>query len=190
MKNIYIPLIIAIQALISIPAKAQDPVDYGEFQYHFMATISDYANKYKSADNELQKSSLLSERHESFRKLKGNPNKVKDWIGVIEKMGTNGDGKAYVTISLSPNLLTVSTWNNSISDFQDKTLIPQSSATYKSLSQMKEGNFVKFSGKLMRPTNMTEAGKMVEPNFLFKFTSIEKIANSASEVKWKQVSKK
>lgn len=162
------------------PESKTAPIQYSEFQHGFMTTVANYAQRYREAENELQKSALQNERHEQFKKLKGDPGKIKDWIGVLHKMGTNGDGKAYITVSLSPDLLAVSTWNNSFSDIEDKTLIPQTSRMYAKLANMKEGNAVKFSGKLLRPTNLTEEGRMTEPEFLFRFTDIEKIAESAN----------
>lgn len=164
-------------------ANAEVTVRYPDFQRDFMTIIVDYKYKYLQAENQLLKSSLVSERLKSFEKLKGNPRQINNWIGVLEKMGTNSDGKAYVVISLSPppNTIKVSTWNNAISDIQDKTLIPQGGATYANLSSMKEGNVVKFSGQLKRSTNITEAGKMTEPEFLFKFTNIEKIGDRVTK---------
>lgn len=160
--------------------KQEVVVRYSDFQRDFMQVVAEYAAKYKAADNELQKSKLVNERIKAFEKLKGNPKAMTDWYGVIEKMGTNSDGNAFVTLSISPGLITFSTWNNSFSDMNDKTLIKQSSPLYNKLSEMKEGNVVKFSGQLKRPTNFTEAGKMTDPDFLFKFTDINKAADSVS----------
>lgn len=169
-------LLTIIMLVISLSGRAADQaISYSDFQQGFMQAIAEYAGKYKKAENELQKSALVTERFERFTKLKGDPKRIKDWIGVIETMGTNGDGKAYVTIRLSPNLLTVSTWNNAFSDTKDHSLIPQSSPVFKKLAQMKVGNVVKFSGRLKRATNVTEEGKMMTPDFLFIFTDIEKI---------------
>ncbi len=156
----------------------QRQIQYSDFQQGFMEIVAEYAQKYPKAGNELQKSALATERFKKFTTLKGDPKRIKDWIGVLERMGTNNDGKAYVVVRLSPNLLTVSTWNNSLSDYQDKTLIPQSSKVFTKLAAMKEGNVVKFSGQLKKPKNTTEEGKMVSPDFLFVFTDIEKIGDS------------
>jgi len=174
-------IIFILSTLLSQPVIAgqSEPIPYTDFQLSFMRVIKDYSQKYKAAENELQKSSLVTERHKAFNKLKGDPKKIKDWYGVIEKMGTNGEGKAYIVLNLSPNLITFSTWNNSFSDINDKTLIPQTSPVFKSLSKMKVGNVVKFSGRLKAPKNMTEAGKMQEPDFLFIFKSIDYAGKSA-----------
>lgn len=150
-----------------------------DFQRGFMEVVQEYSLKYQKAENELQQSALVSERMKRFESLKGNPGKIRDWYGVLEGMGTNSDGKAYVAVRLM-NGLTVSTWNNGFSDLKDKTLLPQSSSVYKSLSGMKVGNVVRFSGKLKRPKNVTEKGKMVEPDFLFQFTDIVKEGDSVT----------
>lgn len=165
-------------ALFCVVAQAETrTVDIGDFQRTFIETIHDFASKYQNAGNDLQKSALVTERFERFKKLKGDPRKIAGWIGILEAMGTNGDGKAFVTIRLSKRL-TVSTWNNALSDSGDRTLIPQSSPVFKKLAQMKEGNVVKFSGSLKRSKNLTEEGRMVSPDFLFAFSDIEKLGDS------------
>jgi hypothetical protein len=156
------------------------PIQYSDFQKNFMVIIANYAQKYQQAENELLKSALLTERQKQFETLPGDPRAIQNWTGVLTELGTNGDGNAYVTISLSPNLVTVSTWNNSFSDAGDNTLIKQATPIFQRLAQMKEGNVVHFSGKLQRVKNMTEEGKMTTPDFLFKFTNIEKIADFAN----------
>lgn len=162
------------------PAQQTQNIQYGEFQMKFMQLIKEYSEKYQKAENELQKSALITERQKQFEKLPGKPENIKGWIGVLENFGTNGDGHAFVTISLSPDLLTISTWNNSFSDIGDRTLIKQTSQIYPKLAQMKVGNVVRFSGKLKPLKNMTEDGKMTTPDFLFLFSDIEKIGDSAS----------
>jgi hypothetical protein len=160
--------------------KQEVVIQYSEFQRGFMQIVANYAEKYKAAENELQKSKLVNERMSEFKKLKGNPKAITDWYGVIKKMGTNSDGNAYVTLSISPDLITFSTWNNGFSDMSDKTLIQQSSKIYNKLSEMKAGNVVKFSGQLKHPKNITEAGKMTDPDFIFKFTDISKVGDSVN----------
>ena len=176
---------VAALVLVLVPITSiseSKSISYSDFQRDFMAIVLEYSQKYPRAENELQKSSLVTERLNRFRKLKGDPRRIKDWYGTLESMGTTGDGKAFVTIRLAsvPDLR-VSTWNNFFSDSKDKSLIPQSSKVYAKLAAMKKGNVVKFSGTLRQPTNPTEEGKMVTPNFLFIFTEIDKIGDSISQ---------
>lgn len=173
-----------VLSVFCLLAGAQEsPIVYSDFQRGFMEIIREYANKYPKAENELQKSALVTERYERFKKLKGDPRGIKKWIGVIESMGTNGDGKAFVVLNLSPKLLNFSTWNNSFSDSSDRSLIPQSSPIFAKLAKMKEGNVVYFSGRLKRTKNMTEEGKMTSPDFLFVFSDIEKKSEWATPFK-------
>lgn len=177
---IFIGAMLTLSAVAAQPtAEETKPLPYSDFQKGFMQIILEYAKKYRTAENDLQKSALVTERLKRFEALKGSPTKISGWYGVLQEMGTNGDGKAYVTISLSPNLLTISTWNNAFSDVNDKTLIPQSSPIYSKLAAMKKGNIVKFSGRLKRTNNLTEEGRMTSPNFIFSFTEIEKVGERA-----------
>jgi len=162
--------------------KNASPQPYSEFQFGFMKIVYDYSVKYRAAENQLQKSALVTERFKQFEKLKGNPRQIKDWLGILEGMGTTGEGKAFVIIRVSPETLTFSTWNNGFSDINDKSLISQSSPVYAKLASMKKGNVVKFSGKLKRATNMTEEGRMTSPDFLFIFSDIEKVAESVRPI--------
>ena len=149
-------------------------VPISDFQKSFVAVIDEVRAKYQGTDNQLARSALVTERHEKFEKLKGDPRKIKDWVGRIEHLGTTGDGKAYVSITLTDNV-TFTTYSVDFADTQDHTLISQTSPIYKSLMAMNEGDRVKFSGRLKRTIDITEAGKMVDPNFLFVFSDISKI---------------
>lgn len=155
-------------------------VTVSDFQKGFIETVQDYSSQYDAAPNELKKSSVAKKRMDAFAKLKGDPRKISGWYGTIEKLGTNGDGDAFITIKLLVDNITVSTWNNSFSDAGSNTLIKNGSPLYEAISEMAEGNVVMFSGALGKIKNVTEKGKMTEPDFLFKFTKVEKVGDSAS----------
>lgn len=176
-------LLTILLLILATPAHAKQeapPLPYSDFQREFMQINIEFSRRYPTLQNELQKSALVAERFDRFKKLKGDPRVIKNWLGVLEGMGTNGDGKAFVTIRLTPKELTFSTWNNSFSDMSDHSLIPQSSPVFKKLATMKIGNVVKFSGRLKHTKNLTEDGKMTTPDFLFIFKDIEKIGESAT----------
>jgi hypothetical protein len=155
-------------------------VTVSDFQKGFIETVQDYSSQYEAAPNELKKSSVTKKRMDAFAKLKGDPRKISGWYGTIEKLGTNGDGDAFITIKLLVDNITVSTWNNSFSDAGSNTLIKNGSPLYEAISEMAEGNVVMFSGALGKVKNVSEQGKMTEPDFLFKFTKVEKVGDSAS----------
>ena len=47
---------------------------------------------------------------------------IQNWVGTIEELTSNNDGKGVVAIKIGEDIL-VKTWNNSLSDIADKTLI-------------------------------------------------------------------
>jgi hypothetical protein len=170
--------LLAASSMASAETKS---VTVSDFQKGFIETVQDYSAQYEAAPNELKKSSVAKKRIDAFAKLKGDPRKISGWYGTIEKLGTNGDGDAYLTIRMLVDNITVSTWNNSLSDSQSKTMIKNGTPLYDELSEMSEGNVVMFSGAIGQAKNLTEKGKLVEPDFLFKFTKIEKVGDSAAK---------
>ncbi|HVV48990.1 MAG TPA: hypothetical protein VHO06_04975 [Polyangia bacterium] len=102
---------------------------------------------------------------------------AKDWVGTISGIETNSDGLGVLSVKL-PCGAEVKTWNNGLSDTGDGTLIPQTSALYETLSELKEGASVQFSGKFFpdrangfKESSLTEAGGMKEPEFIMKFSA-------------------
>lgn len=154
------------------------PIPINSFQQGFMDIIASYNTKYRNTESPLKRSALVSERFVQFEKLKGDPKKIKDWVGTIEHLITTGDGNAAISIALSENL-TITTQFADWLDHQDHTLIPQTSPIYTKLADMKEGDMVRFSGRLKHAMDATEAGRMVDPNFLFVFSDITKIADAS-----------
>jgi hypothetical protein len=103
------------------------------------------------------------------------------WVGKISELTSNGDGKGVVSIELAPNVH-FSTWNNALSDIGDNTLIDPNSSLFKSLSTMKKGDVVRFSGRFsssktdcVREKSLTLAGSMTDPAFTMRFTSVGKL---------------
>ena len=170
--------LLAASSMASAETKS---VTVSDFQKGFIETVQDYSAQYEAAPNELKKSTVSRKRLEAFSQLKGDPRKINGWYGTIEKLGTNGDGDAYLTIRLLVDTITVGTWNNSLSDASSKTLIKNGTPLYDEISEMAEGNVVMFSGALGKVKNVTEKGKMTEPDFLFKFSKVEKVGDSAAK---------
>ena len=170
--------LLASSGIVSAETKT---VTVSDFQKGFIETVQDYSSQYEAAPNELKKSSVAKKRMDAFAKLKGDPRKIAGWYGTIEKLGTNGDGDAYITIRLLVDNITVSTWNNSFSDAGSNTLIKNGTPMYEAISEMAEGNVVMFSGALGKVKNVSEKGKMTDPDFLFKFTKVEKVGDSTTK---------
>jgi hypothetical protein len=142
-------------------------------QSAFVETIANFGKQYKEAPNQLKKSALVSKRTEALSKIKGGLRNVSGWYGVIKSMGTTGDGDAYVIVEIPEADITLGTWNNAFSDAGSGSLIKGGTKLYDKVSDLEEGKVVKFSGSIGKPKNFTESGQMTDPDFLFKFSSIE-----------------
>lgn len=165
--------------LATCSAQAQPKATLSDYmperQKKFVQIVGDYAEKYQAADNQLKKSAVWKERTKKLREtLTAKPNEKKGgWVGAIDSMGTTSSGKAWVVIRISPGI-TISTWNNELSDIGDKTLIQNGSATYNALAELQPGAVVYFDCNL-KPDGQAflEETKMLEPNFLARFASIK-----------------
>ena len=80
---------------------------------------------------------------------------------------------------IAPNIY-LKTWNNAVSDFGSNTLIEKSDPLYGRLLTSSVGDNIEFSGTFfssgkdgVEETSLTIAGSLEEPEFLFKFKSLE-----------------
>lgn len=149
-------------------------------QARFIAAITQARSQFASAANELAAGGIRNSRQQAICSALQGP-QANGWVAKIAHQSTNGDGKGVITLELAPGLH-VSTWNNSLSDFSDKTLIDPDTKLFKSLATMKRGDTVRFSGGFF-PSNVdcvgeqsvTLAGSMKSPVFTMRFSSIRKL---------------
>lgn len=162
----------------AVPAAPSVPLPSD--QARFIAAITQARSQFTSAPNELAAGGMRNVRQQTIcSALQGQS--ASGWIGKIAYLSTNGDGKGVITVELAPGLH-VSTWNNAISDFSDKTLIDPDTQFFRSLVTMKRGDTVRFSGGFF-PSNLdcvgeqsvTIAGSMRSPVFTMRFSSIRKL---------------
>ncbi len=139
--------------------------------------IEKFKLKYEQATNDLQRADARLTRDEQVCKAtKGSA--ISNWTGVVETIGGTSEGEAYLTIKISEDV-TVGTWNNTLSDYADETLISRKSPIYKTVLGLQEGQLVKFSGKFvpadgacLDTKNITEYFAVNSPEFVFRFTKI------------------
>jgi len=151
-----------------------------EEQKQFESVIATFSQQFDKAVNELQESSYRKDRMNAIKELKIDT-QINGWIGTLNQLKTNTEGKAYISIKLNNNL-TISTWNNALSDIMDNTLISMDSALYKTLINMKTGQKVKFSGSFFnsdldyfKEKSVTIRGAMKTSDYLMRFSSVEAI---------------
>ena len=111
--------------------------------------------------------------------------RVNNWVGTINDIDSNSDGKGVLSIKLAKDIF-VQTWNNSFSDTvaNANTLLEPNSPIFNAAAQMAKGDRVKFSGNLvpekthcLNEQSVTLKGKVSEPEFTFKFSNIQIIKN-------------
>lgn len=153
----------------------QRPADEAEF----ISIVSDAQTKTRGAANDMQKGGIKAEREKALcAKMK--TLQVSNWTGWVTSIDSNSDGKGVLEIEIA-NDITVTTWNNDLSDIMHKTLLEPGSAVFSAASQMKKRQAVTFSGALSRglendcffESSMTLDGKLLDPEFIMRFTSIE-----------------
>jgi hypothetical protein len=137
---------------------------------------------FQAAPNEMAQGGTRAQRRVAICQSLNVPGQgvsVSNWVGQIDKLSSNSDGKGVLYVSLAPNIR-VETWNNDFSDGSHHTLIEPSSALFAAVSQMKEGDEVAFSGNFfpsdvdcVEEHSMSLQGSMSEPEFIFRFTGVK-----------------
>lgn len=132
----------------------------------------------RRAENDMQRGGIKAKRDkalcEAITTLAAN-----DWIGTVEKVDSNSDGKGVLEIAIAEDI-TVKTWNNALSDMSSETLIEPGSPVFEAASAMKRGQRVAFSGTFFRGSDgdcldegsLSLRGKLQEPEFIFRFSAI------------------
>lgn len=165
-------LSVFVATMLAVVAASAQTVEPSPVQLRFGQAVEQYSNRYQSAENELKASAIVAERREALNKIIQS-GKFDKWLFKIEKFGTTGDGHAFVVFANDGWPFKLKTWNNALSDSSDKTLIRHGSPLYTKLADMKEGQLVFISGQMVGVSGLTERGKMVDPEFVARFSAIE-----------------
>ncbi len=146
--------------------------------------VDDYAAQFDAATNDMARGLVRTRRATTLctgprspRTLAG---RVKDWVGVIEKLDAVADGRGILYVRVSPRIA-LHTTNNTLSEAigEPATLLPVDAPVYRVAVGLAVGQRIQFSGLLfpsrtdcMREISLTVAGTMREPDFLFRFTNL------------------
>lgn len=162
----------------SADSKAQEPsyIVPAE-QSAFIEIVEKYREGYRGAGNELVKSEMRDARAMAMMRSDVEQ-KISQWTGTVIQLDVTGDGEAILRVELA-NDLTVGTWNNSLSDIGDETLIPRGHPVYRTLRDLKRGDRVTFAGTFLpseldyyKESSLTLEGSMTDPEYLFRFTRV------------------
>lgn len=163
-------------AAVSAPSVQSAQLPKAESE--LIAAVEKYASQYQAAPNQLKASALRAKRRETIRDAVTS-RRAKKWLGTLKGMGTRSNGYATFSVQLPNSQVAVQNFGLS-----DDFLIKPGTRLYKAASDLHEGDLVSFSGDFVGPGDqdflgegsLSEAGAMTEPEFFFKFTSIEKAA--------------
>lgn len=159
----------AAEQFYAIPANEQAFID----------VVQKAKTTFANAENDLQKGATRRERAKAVCQAISSST-VSGWVGTIEEMTSNSEGLGVLSVKLTNNVV-VKTWNNALSDVMDNTLIDPDTAMYKTLSSLKKGTRIKFSGNFIdddhqldcyRESSLTLSGSMTDPEYVFRFNSI------------------
>jgi hypothetical protein len=163
------------QSVAAAPAEVR-PYD----QDNFIKITERARDDYRAADTEFKKGATRPARAKTLCQSKGNKD-VNNWIGKVTTLTTNGDGKGVIEVRISDHV-TLKTWNNSLSDIADNTLVEPGSNVFSQLGELRQGDKVKFSGRFsssrtdcFQESSMTLHGSMSDPGFILRFRSVEKL---------------
>jgi hypothetical protein len=111
----------------------QPSVTMPEDEMNFIRAVQQGQAAFRVAPNEMAQGGTRSQRRAALcRSLRGLS--TSGWVGRIEKLSSNSDGKGVLEISLADSIR-VETWNNDLSDASDHTLIDPTSPLFATLSQ-------------------------------------------------------
>jgi hypothetical protein len=105
------------------------------------AIVERYARSYEAAPNDMAKGALRPRRAADICGLR--LSNVTGWIGRITTLSSNNDGNGVLELRLSDKV-SIGTWNNSLSDFEDHTLIPAGSPLHQEAVVLQKGQLSLF----------------------------------------------
>lgn len=165
-----------------IPEEAP-AADVPAAQQAMTAAVDQGRTDAEDAETDLQRANVLNVRSETMCETVPE-GAVQDWIGTVETVDANGEGKAVVVISIEDDI-EIGTWNNAFSDISDNTLIEQGDPLYDAALELVPGDTVRFSGTLKTgsesndacyyTSNLTEVMSIESPDYIVTFSDLQKV---------------
>jgi hypothetical protein len=163
-------------AVAPVKPKSSLPAD----EQKFISIIKAVADKIESTSSSLKEAKYRSARDASACAALTD-NGARKWVGTVTDIGANGDGYGYISVKIAEGI-TVQTWNNAFSDFQDNTLVKPSKPFFDRMTNLEEGDKIYFAGTFLsddnsclKGTNITKTFYGLTPQFLMRFSNIRKM---------------
>ncbi|WP_238912517.1 hypothetical protein [Achromobacter xylosoxidans] len=170
---------IASSANARSDAVAQTAPAQPKDQQEFLQIVAAAQRQARGAENDMQRGGIKASRDQQICAAMKSRS-VTGWIGTVKLVDANSDGKGVFTVEISDDVR-IKTWNNAFSDMSDKTMFEPGSAMFNTASNLKKGQRVKVSGSFLKGTqgdclkeaSLSLSGKVQDPDFIFRFLSIE-----------------
>lgn len=166
--------------VVSASSPPLDPKTPPADQTALIAAVDAARQQYRDGANEMAKGASRPSRAVAICRALRSPS-VQGWLGRIKTLSTNGDGKGVISIEVARDVY-LKTWNNSLSDISDRTLIDPASAMFRTASGLSSGQAVRFSATLFpsdadcyREASLTMDGSITSPEFIMRLTAIEAV---------------
>ncbi|SHG45868.1 hypothetical protein SAMN02745157_4247 [Kaistia soli DSM 19436] len=145
----------------------------------FTKAVSDARTEYDKAGDD-DRASVQSSRAADICAAVKKPD-IQGWVGTVKELDRDPGGRTILSIALPDGTL-VKTWNNAMSDIDDKTLILAGTPLAAAVGKLAVGDAVRFSGSFFpddpdcfRSSRLSLDQSMTEPSFLFRFASFDKL---------------
>ena len=169
------------QARVASPvqvASLEPSLAVPEMERRLIASVSTSLARFNAGTNEMAKGSARPMRAREICSYMTSMN-VDRWVGYVEQLTTNNEGRGVLAIRLPNSPVVVSTWNNAVSDIMHDTLIEPQSSIYSQAVALSAGQPVVFSGRFFNDEedclweqSLSLEGSITEPEFVFRFSSI------------------
>lgn len=159
-------------------AQADREARMPESQLQFVGAAQQARQSASEASNDMAKGGIRADRAAQIcQALAGNAG-IQGWVGEVTKIDSNSDGKGVLSISLAENV-TVTTWNNALSDIGSGTLIEPNTDLFNTVSAMTRGDLVEFGGQFTQSDvdcvgeqSLTLDGSLTDPEYTMVFENV------------------
>jgi hypothetical protein len=169
------PQAVTVTSAAAAPARPVTPSPQAETS--FVAAVDKWRQAYATGANDMAKGAARPARAKEVCSIMKSP-AVERWIGTVDTLSSNGDGLGVVAVKIGDDVV-LKTWNNSVSDANDHTMINPESDVFRKASSPKTGQKVAVSGTFIpsktdcfREGSITLAGSLQSPEYIFRFSDI------------------
>ncbi|HWG03877.1 MAG TPA: hypothetical protein VG271_02585 [Beijerinckiaceae bacterium] len=154
-------------------------------EYRLVNIVSRGKSAFDAAQNDVQRdASRLARAKELCVAI--HPGLETEWVGTVDHASANSDGSGVLSIGIGDDIF-VKTWDDSVSDVEELTLIKASEPLFQNVQTLKVGQPVVFSGMLfgsrsdcLKEGRPTQAGSMQSPQFIMRFSDVQVFDASAN----------